>query len=238
MAHRRDLPFRHDTATAAGSCSDQPTMSRGTGLQARWRDRLWLAAVGRRRGGRLPRVLRRALAVALIVTAGVMALRPPDTEPGTPVLVLTRDLPVGATIAGGDVQVLRQRLVPDGAMDDSATVIGRTLAGRARRGEVLTDVRLADPAGPDPGPGRVAVPVQPADPAIVELLGPGMHVAVIAVTGDGASKLLAGDAVVLSIADGSGSGHPDRPVVLAVPADSADRIAATALAGTIALRFT
>jgi hypothetical protein len=80
--------------------------------------------------------------------------------------------------------------------------------------------------------------VRPADPAIVDLLGAGMHVAVIAVDEDGSAELLAPDAVVLSIATESARGRGDRPVVLAVPAETADRIAATALTGTIAVRFT
>jgi len=212
---------------------------RSAGLAPRWRDRIWLAAVGRRRGGRASRVARRALALVLVVIAGIIALGPRRAaEPGSPVLVLTRDLPIGATIAGGDVDVGRQTAVPDGAIAEPATAVGRVLAGPTRRGEVLTDVRLAGTVGPDPGPGRVAVPVRPADPAIVDLLGAGMHVAVIAVDEDGSAELLAPDAVVLSIATESARGRGDRPVVLAVPAETADRIAATALTGTIAVRFT
>src|SRR5664279_3479176 len=196
---------------------------RSAGLAPRWRDRIWLAAVGRRRGGRASRVARRALALVLVVIAGIIALGPRRAaEPGSPVLVLTRDLPIGATIA----------------VAGSAIAIGRVLAGPTRRGEVLTDVRLAGTVGPDPGPGRVAVPVRPADPAVVDLLGTGMHVAVIAVDEDGSAELLAPDAVVLSIVAESARGRGDRPVVLAVPAETADRIAATALTGTIAVRFT
>ena len=179
------------------------------------------------------------LALGLVVTAGVIALGPRrGVETGSPVLVLTRDLPVGATIADGDLDLARQTAVPDGAIADPTSAIGRVLAGPTRRGEVLTDVRLTGLEGPDPGPGRVAVPVRPGDPAIVDLLGTGMHVAVIAVDEDGSAELLAPDAVVLSIAKESAPGRGDRPVVLAVPAESADRIAATALTGTIAVRFT
>ncbi len=179
------------------------------------------------------------LALALVVAAGIVALGPRrDAEAGSPVLLLTRDLPIGATIADGDLEPARRAAVPDGAIADPATAIGKVLAGPARRGEVLTDVRLTATEGPDPGPGRVAVPVRPADPAIVDLLAAGMHVAVIAVAEDGSADLLAPDAVVLSIAKESARGRGDRPVVLAVPAESADRIAATALTGTIAVRFT
>ena len=180
------------------------------------------------------------LAVALVVAAGIVALGP-QTRRGSRLSrcsLLTRDLPIGATIADGDLESARRAAVPDGAIADPATAIGKVLAGPARRGEVLTDVRLTATEGPDPGPGRVAVPVRPADPAIVDLLAAGMHVAVIAVAEDGSAELLAPDAVVLSIAKESARGRGDRPVVLAVPAESADRIAATALTGTIAVRFT
>jgi hypothetical protein len=112
------------------------------------------------------------------------------------------------------------------------------LAGPARRGEIITDVRLADPVGPNPGPGRVAVPVRPADPAIVDLLGPGMHVAVVVVTEAGEATVQAGDAVVLVVPVKSDRGSTDRPVVLAVPAEAADHIVAATAVGTIALRFT
>jgi hypothetical protein len=82
------------------------------------------------------------------------------------------------------------------------------------------------------------VPVRPADPAIVDLLGPGMHVAVVVVTEAGEATVLAGDAVVLVVPVKSDRGSTDRPVVLAVPAEAADHIVAATAVGTIALRFT
>ena len=181
---------------------------------------------------------RRLTAAALVVAAGVVALSPADARQGQQVVALTGDLPVGARLAAGELQVVRVEQIPDGAISDPAQALGRELAGRARRGEIVTDARLADSVGPDPGAGRVAVPVRPADPAMVGLLGPGMHVAVISVSEGGATTALATDAVVLVVADQPARGSTDRPVVLSVPADSADQIVAAALAGTIALRFT
>jgi hypothetical protein len=210
----------------------------GADLQPRWYDRIRQSLADRRRGGRLPRTLRRAAAGGLIVLAGVIALSPPDLPAGEALVAVTRDLPVGTRIEGEDLQIVHDAAAPDGAVRDPATVVGRILAGPARRGEIITDVRLADPVGPDPGPGRVAVPVRPADPAIVDLLGPGMHVAVVVVTETGDASVLAGDAVVLVVPAKSDRGSTDRPVVLAVPAEAADPIVAAAVAGTIALRFT
>jgi hypothetical protein len=183
-------------------------------------------------------MLRRATAVCLIVAAGVIAVSPPEPPAGAEWVALTRDLPIGARIDAADLQLVHDATAPDGAVSDPAAAVGRILAGPARRGEIITDVRLTDPVGPNPGPGRVAVPVRPADPAIVDLLGPGMHVAVVIVSDAGEALLLADDTVVLVVPAKSDPGGTDRSVVLAVPDESADQIVAAATAGTIALRFT
>jgi hypothetical protein len=207
-------------------------------LQPRWYERVRQSVADRRRGGRLPRTVRRVIAVGLIVAAGVVAVTPPRASGGRSVVALTRDLPIGARLEAQDLQVIQAEQVPDGAVNDPAVAQGQVLAGQARRGEVITDARLADPVGPNPGPGRVAVPVRPADPAMVDLLGPGMHVAVILVGEDGEASVLAADAIVLAIPPAPERGTSDRPVVLSVPSESADRIVGAGLAGTIALRFT
>ena len=86
----------------------------------------------------------------------------------------------------------------------------------------------------------MAVPVRPADPAIVDLLGPGMHVAVILVGESGEPAVLAADAVVLVGTASDPIGVPrERPIVLAVPAESADQHRRRCAGrDTIALRFT
>lgn len=210
----------------------------GRDLQPRWsaRGRQWWAC--RRRGGRLPRHLRRAAAAALALTAALLLVVPARPTIGDPVLVLTRDLPVGAVLQRDDLGSTSDPDPPDGAVADPTVALGRTLAGAARRGEVLTDVRLVDPIGPQPGPGRVAVPIRPADPSVTELLRPGMHVAVVAVTDDGSATMLVPDAVVMVIGAADGRRDQDPPVVLAVPIETADQVIGAALTGTVALRFT
>lgn len=210
----------------------------GRDLQPRWPDRLRQRWADRRRGGRLRRNLRRGAAAALVLTAALLLLVPPRPTPGAPLVVLAHDLPVGAVLAGSDLRTTAAPDPPDGALADPAAAVGRTLAGAARRGEVLTDVRLVDPAGPQPGPGRVAVPVRPADATVTELLRPGMHVAVVAVAADGTASMLVGDAVVLLIPPAGDRREQAPPVVLAVPADLADPVIGAALTGTVALRFT
>lgn len=210
----------------------------GRDLQPRRTDRLRQRWADRRRGGRLRRNLRRAAAAALVLTAALLLLVPPVPTTGAPLVVLARDLPVGAVLAGTDLRATSVPDPPAGALADPAAAVGRTLAAAARRGEVLTDVRLVDPAGPPPGPGRVAVPVRPADATVTELLRPGMHVAVLAVAEDGSAAVLVADAVVLLVPAAGDRRDQGPPVVLAVPADLADPVIGAALTGTVALRFT
>ena len=103
---------------------------------------------------------------------------------------------------------------------------------------MLTDLRLVNLSGTDPGPGRTAIAVRPADPAIVALLQPGMAVSVVGLGTDGGATVLTAEALVLSVLpesrDRSAAG---RPVLLAVRASDADRMTAGTLAGDIALRF-
>ena len=206
-------------------------------MAATWPERLRQWFADRRRGGRLPRVARRVLAAGLVITAGLLAVAPGDTAQGHPVLAFSRDLPIGARVAAADLQPVRVTAPPDGAQVDAGSVVGAPLAAGARRGEIVTDVRLADVAGPDPGPGRVAVPIRPVDAAVVDLLGPGMHVAVLSVGQDGGAAVLAPDAVVLALGAPPPKGGGGRAIVIAVPTRSADAVVAADVTGTIAIRF-
>ena len=105
---------------------------------------------------------RRIAAGGLVVLAGVAALRPDPDGDRAHVVVAARDLSPGTELTVDDLQ-LETRLrptIPDGSESDIGSVVGSTLAGPARRGEVLTDVRLlaADspnqPQGPTPGSCR------------------------------------------------------------------------------------
>lgn len=217
--------------------TSRTTRRRSKELQPKWPDRAVDLVRGLGPAGRRVRLARRLSALALLLLAGAMALaqqRAP--QPGQPVVTLTKDLTVGSTLSRADLKVVNLTTAPDGALASIDQAAGRTLAGPARRGEVLTDLRLVASTGPDPGPGRVAVPVRPADPATLDLLGPGMHVAVIAVGEKGAATTIDTDAIVLSLPPPVDN-KPRALVVLAVPAKAADRLAGASAAGLITLRF-
>ncbi len=133
---------------------------------------------------------RRALVVVLLLAAIVLALRPePPTAavapapPGVPVVVAGRDLPAGVVLARPDLRTtsLPTIAVPAGAAREPATLLGRTVAGPVRRGEVLTDARIVGPgltAGLGPGEGA-AVPVRLADAQAAALVRAGDRVDVL-----------------------------------------------------------
>jgi hypothetical protein len=123
---------------------------------------------------------RRPLA-ALVAAAGTGCALLAVQTPGTPILVAARDLPAGAVLRPGDVRraTLPSSAVPAGAL---RTRPDRPLSGPMRRGEPLTDARIAavdllEGYGGD----TVAAPVRIADAAAVRLLRVGYRVDVLAV---------------------------------------------------------
>jgi len=184
------------------------------------------------------------LAVAAVLAIG----RPQPPDPGVAVLTVSHDLPAGTVLASGDLRIVRLPIVPDGALVDPAAARGRTLSAPVRKGEVVTDARITPSTGPDPGPGRVAVPIRLADQATTTLLQPGAHVTVLVVDEGGAPRRLTSDAVVLAVpgaaanraagpAIGAVAGQGERLAIVAVPERDADALAAATLIGEIAVRF-
>lgn len=234
-------------------------------LAARGWQRWWSRWVDRRRGGPGPRQARRALAALLVVAGGVLAVLPARAAGGVTVAMTVDDVAVGSVLGAAQVRTEFVTAVPDGALTPSEAV-GRVLAGPVRRGEILTDARLVAVDGPDPGAGRVAVPVRLDDPGVVALLRPGLHVAVLAVRdesgtvaaepgaadpvagsaaddGAGLVTVLAEDAVVLSVPAAKESTAVRSAVgagtiLLAVPTAAADGVAAHAVLGSLTVRFT
>jgi Flp pilus assembly protein CpaB len=187
---------------------------------------------------------RRIAAAGLVVLAGVAALRPnPDGERAQ-VVVAARDLSPGAALTADDLR-LEKRLtptIPDGAQSDIDTVVGSTLAGPARRGEVLTDVRLlgrrlAESAA---GPGARIVPVHPVDSALADLVRPGDVVDIVAASAassQSTAKAVATGAIVVLVSakQKAQTTTNDRVVLVALPAASAIAVAGAALTQTVTL---
>ena len=187
---------------------------------------------------------RRIAAAGLVVLAGVAALRPnPDGERAQ-VVVAARDLSPGAALTADDLR-LEKRLaptIPDGSQSDIDTIVGSTLAGPTRRGEVLTDVRLlgrrlAESAA---GPDARLVPVHPVDIALADLVRPGDVVDIVAASetsSQSTAKVVATGAIVVLVSakQKAQAASNDRVVLVALPAASAIAVAGAALVQTVTL---
>jgi Flp pilus assembly protein CpaB len=191
---------------------------------------------------------RRAAAGSLVVLAAVAALRPDPGAAVRPVLVATRDLAPGTTLTPADVRVEARTAatVPDGAQGDLTAALDATLAGPARRGEVLTDVRLLGSrlAEATAGPQARIVSLHLADDALVDLIRPGDVVDVLAggsttAGTDTAPEVIATDAVVTLVSPRATgvAAAADRVVLVALPLTAANRVAGTALTRQITVTF-
>ena len=180
-------------------------------------------------------LLRRFATAVLVGLAAVLALAPGSAS--VAVVVATRDLAPGTVLEITEVTLreLPPQGVPDGAAHTPGAVLGRTLAAPVRRGEPLTDVRLA---GSDlartvsTDPGAVSVPLRLADPDVATLLHPGAAVDVVTV-GERQDEpvVLAHGARVLAVLDaGTRTGARDgRLVLVALDAVAATRVAAASI---------
>ena len=195
---------------------------------------------------------RRVAAAGLVVLAGVAALRPDPAGEYVQVVVAERDLSPGTTLTPADVR-LEKRLtatVPDGSPADMGAVVGATLAGPTRRGEVLTDVRLlssrlAEAAiASKAGPGARIVPLHLADGALIDLVRVGDVVDVLAAPVGGPQeiaqtvpKVVATDAVVVLVSakEKVRAADSDRVVLVALPARVANTVAGSTLGQAVTL---
>jgi SAF domain len=195
---------------------------------------------------------RRIAAGGLVVLAGLAALRSNPAGDYAEVVVADHDLRPGVALTAGDVR-LEKRLaatVPDGAPTDVGAVVGAMLAGPARRGEVLTDVRLlgsrlAEAAvASKAGAGARIVPLRLADSALIDLVRVGDVVDILAAPATGSTetpqttpKVVATDAVVVLVSAKPKvqAGDGDRVVLVALPARVANTVAGSALGQAVTL---
>jgi pilus assembly protein CpaB len=176
----------------------------------------------------------RALAVALAVGCGLLAIRPsaPHTEL---VVAVARDLPSGAVLRAQDLDTIALPIgaVPTGAIRARSAAQGRALAGAVRSGEPLTDARFATyRAGSIPA-GFVAATIRLADPDTTAALHVGDHIDVLGVapaSSSGTATVLASDVTIHALptpaseTDNSGGGL----VVVLTTSDTAARLAEAA----------
>lgn len=197
------------------------------------------AAIGRTRWINI-RTLRKVAAAALILCGAMLALRPAaEADELTPVLAAARDLAPGTALHDGDVVVtpLPTELLPAGALRDVAAVRGKILAGGARRGEPLTDVRVVGTelarltTGND---NSAAVPVRLADPGVGELLHPGSQIDVITPGSSGTPAATTTAASVIAVRPPSDQ-QRERLVVVALPQEKATQVATAALNKSVAI---
>lgn len=188
---------------------------------------------------------RRALAAALVLLAAVAALRPDPAARQVFVAVAAHDLAPGAELTVDDVGVESRSAaaIPEGAISESGTLIGATLAGPARRGEILTDVRVLGPrlAHATAGPDARIVPLHLTDAAMLDLLRPGDVVDVLAGADNSADQaggrpqVLATDAHVILVSGRAKTttGGGDRVLLVALPRHTANEVAGAALLRSI-----
>ncbi len=197
-------------------------------------------------------LFRRVLAGALVVLAGVAALRSDPDDDRADVVVAAHDLRPGAALTSDDVRLETRSAttIPDGSRTELNAVVGSTLASPTRRGEVLTDVRLLGSrlAELTAGPGARIVPLHLADSALIDLVRVGDVVDVLAAPASdvpgsapsaskGVATLLASDAVVVLVSakEKSQADAGDRVVLVALPARVANTVAGSALGQTVTL---
>jgi Flp pilus assembly protein CpaB len=124
--------------------------------------------------------------VAGAVAAGLRAVSP-EPPPTQAVWVAAADLPAGTTLTGDDVVPVRWLVgTSPPATLDADEAAGRRLATPMRRGEPLTDVRVAGPGLLEgQPPGTLAVPVPLANASAAALVRPGDVVDVLAAAAPG-----------------------------------------------------
>lgn len=185
---------------------------------------------------------RRVAAGVLVILAAIAAWRPDPDRAARMVVVALHDLSPGVTLTADDValRALPLAAVPDGAATELAAIVGATLAGPSRRGEVLTDARVLGSrltglsAGPD---GRV-VPLHMADSAVADLIHPGDRVDVLGAPeaeADARPRVLATDAVVVLVSPKPDASGGQRIVLVALPGPAATALAGASLVQSVTL---
>ncbi|MFD4291693.1 SAF domain-containing protein [Rhodococcus sp. NPDC058505] len=185
---------------------------------------------------------RRIAAGILAALALVLAIRGEQTD-RVSIVATARDLGPGTVLTAADLRLLDvPDPVPDGSLRSLDAAVGHTLAGPARAGEPLTDVRilgsrLAEAAA---GPDARIVPVRIEDAEVAGLVRVGDRVDILAVDAEGAAapRVLASAATVVLVGEKDDGRAARAPVVLAaLPEATATTVAAASLTGALTVTF-
>ena len=175
-------------------------------------------------------LIRRTLAIALIVSAVISTAAQQQGPPSTTALVAVRDLRPGDVLVAGDV---RATAVPDNlAPPDQITVndiVGRHVAGLVQGGEIIGRHRLLDSRLPTVLTGRPdtrLVPVRPADDTLAAFVRTGDLVDLLSQD----AQVLARNAVVAATPDVERAPSTESGTVLvAMDESDAHRVASAGL---------
>lgn len=197
---------------------------------------------------------RRILGAAALAVATMLAvwLLIPRTG-GTHVLVASGPISAGTELTAADVSFKRfpPELVPEGALTETATIVGATATAEVAAGAVITEHTILTPRTEPLPEGMVALPVEVGDAAAARVLRAGHHVRVFAAgtgsapagdDGDPLTGLRRGpaiveDAVVESIQQADAGNSPlDRSTVVVLRVHSDEAAALADIAGS-ALSF-
>ena len=185
---------------------------------------------------------RRIAAGLLVVLAAASALRPDPAGTYVDVAVAATDLRPGTALRVEDAELQKRSVatLPDGALTNLDALVGSTLAGPARSGEILTDARVLGSrlAGMSAGPDARMVPLHLADVAVLDVIRPGDVVDVLgapAAEAGARPRMLATGAVVILVSAAAAGHGADRVVLVALPAAAATAVAGASLVQTVTL---
>lgn len=128
------------------------------------------------------RFLLAAAALGLAAAVTVAQLQPPPPVQ-IRIVVADRAVPAGVPLTADDLRTVHvpPPAAPADALRDPAAALGRVLVIPVSEGTVVSEPVLVAPSGgPHGPPGTVVAAVRLGDPALAQILGPGMHVDLLA----------------------------------------------------------
>jgi pilus assembly protein CpaB len=133
--------------------------------------------------------------VLAAVLTGISAAAP-DGPPKTTVVRTATQLPGGTRLASADLEIDEVVIddAPEGAVNDPADLVRRTLAAPVAKGQIMTEFAVTSARDPT-GRGHVLAPLRLADPEVVALLRAGDVVDVLAADAQSEQAYVAGRAV-------------------------------------------